>query len=104
MTRTIEEKEQLISLYSRESNLKHICSLFYDYKMPSFNYNAGVDFELSYKIIQHEKTNEGYSVSVKYILAGSQGTFSTTEVYNVVNLDGIWYAKMGDNYGISSNI
>jgi len=30
LTRTIEEKEQLISLYSRESNLKHICNLTFD--------------------------------------------------------------------------
>lgn len=99
------ESEWLSFPWSREGkswkeSAANFIGMFYDYKMPSFNYNAGIDFELSYKIIQHKETNEGYDVSVKYILTGSDGTFSTTEIYNVVNLDGVWYAKTGDNYGI----
>lgn len=86
---------------------------FYDYKMPSFNYNAGADFEISYKITNQEKINstdlialnvslagadlvrsnsvsEGYKVTVEYILNGSKGTYNSEGIYIVVKTDNYW--------------
>lgn len=75
-------------------------SFFYDYKMPSFNYNAGTDFKLSYEILNQEEITNGYKVAVKYTLTGSKGTFTAIGSYNVINSDGMWFAMLGNSYAI----